>query len=97
MRAHVAGLAAFAALLLCAASPAAAAPRAVGPPTTSWSVSKIVQGAGEQVLGHDTTRTRTFFERFDLGRQGFVFPAPNISENADPQVQRARPRAASRT
>jgi uncharacterized delta-60 repeat protein len=68
------------------AAPAAAAPRKVGPPKTSWSVSKIVQGAGKQVLGHNTTRARRFFKRFDLGHQGFAFDSPHFSENARPEV-----------
>src|SRR5262249_9740954 len=74
-------------LLLVFASVSAAAPRPIGPPTTSWSVSRIVQGAGAEGLGHNTTRGRDFSQRFDLGHQGFGFPRPHHSENADPQVE----------
>jgi uncharacterized delta-60 repeat protein len=84
-RAYLAGLAALAAILLCAVT-ATAAPRKIGPPTTSWSVSRILQGSGQQVVGRATTRARTFFKFFDLGRQGFIFPRPTLSENAHPSV-----------
>jgi uncharacterized delta-60 repeat protein len=80
-------LAAVGVLLLMFASSAAALPRPIGPPTTSWSVSKILHGAGEEVLGHDTTRAANFRKRFDIGRQGFVLPKPQLSENANPEVE----------
>jgi hypothetical protein len=69
MRARPALIASLGALVAFA-SPAAAAPRPVGPPTTSWSVSKITQGGGSESLGHDTTRARSVRKQFDLGLPG---------------------------
>jgi uncharacterized delta-60 repeat protein len=80
-------LAVIGVLLLMFASAAVAVTRPIGPRTTSWSVSRILQGTGQDVLGHDTTRATDFLKRFDIGRQGFVLGAPNLSENADPQVR----------
>ena len=81
MRARPALIASLGALVAFA-SPAAAAPRPVGPPTTSWSVSKITQGGGGESLGHDTTRARSVRKQFDLGQQGFTFDNPVFSDNA---------------
>jgi hypothetical protein len=69
----VVALAAIGVLLLMFASSAVARTQPIGPPTTSWSVSKILQGAGEEVLGRDTTRVPNFRKRLDIGHQGSSF------------------------
>jgi hypothetical protein len=73
--------------LLVLASAAVAAPRPIGPPETSWSVSKVIQGAGNKVLGRNRVRLREFFTSFDLGRAGFTFRAPlGNNDHASPFV-----------
>ena len=55
-------------VLLALASAAVAAPRPIGPPQPSWSLTAVTQGAGNEVLDHNTVRLRNFLTGFDLGR-----------------------------
>ncbi len=54
-------------------SPAAAAPRPIGPPQKSWSVSKIERGLGKVPIGHPTQSTGRVDKLFDLGPDAFDF------------------------
>lgn len=59
------------ALLASAASAAAAAPRRIGPSVRPWSVSKITQGLGKELIGRDTQRKGFLDKVFDVGHAAF--------------------------